>query len=92
MFLLLPVLYKQVKKNAFKSTRQCSLLEAVRVCARTRLSETAHSHKFTAHKHNHDEAMLSVGKFGEIVFGLAETGLLNQECGVDERKIGHLRT
>ena len=63
-----------------------------KLCARTRLLETAHTHKFTAHKHNHDEAMLSVGKLGKIVFGLAETGLLNQGCGVDERKIGHLRT
>ena len=30
--------------------QQCSL-QAVRVCARTRLSETAHTRKFTAHRH-----------------------------------------
>ena len=40
----------------------------------------------------HDEAMFSIGKFGKIVFGLAKTGFLDQGCGVDERKIGHLRT
>ena len=38
-----------------------------------------------------DEAMFSVGKLGKIVLGLAKTGLLNHGCGVDERKIEHLR-
>ena len=39
-----------------------------------------------------NDKMFSVGKLGKIVFGLAKTGLLNQECEVDEQKIGNLRT
>ena len=67
--------------------QQCSL-QAVHVCARTRLSETAHTYKYSAHRFIIVKAMFSVGKLRKIVLGSAKRTHFFAKCTVHrERKM-----
>ena len=67
----------------------------MRVCSRTRLSETAHTHKFTAHKHIMMKKQRSrLANWGKLLLDLLKqsfvirgAGLMNEKldiCGRDD--------
>ena len=60
------------------------------VCARTRLSETAHTHKFNSiycAQTYRDEAIFSVGKWRKMFFGLVKRTHFFAKCTVNQGRI-----
>ena len=57
------------------------------VCARTRLSETAHTHKFTAHKHIMMKQCSRLASWGKLFSDLLKQGFLTRGDGLMNKKL-----
>ena len=57
------------------------------MCARTRLSETAHTHKFTAHKHIMMKQCSRLASWGKLFLDLLKQGFLTKSAGSMNEKL-----
>ena len=59
----------------------------MRVCARTRLLETAHTHKFTAHKRIMMKQCSRLASWGKLFLDLLKQGFLTKGAGLMNEKL-----